>query len=359
MRFWADLKRVERELDKQIIGSENMSNTRLAWIDVLKGIGILAVVAGHIYGGVLGDMIFLFHMPLFFAIGGMLYRSPPSDRAFLKQKAVHLLIPYVSFLVLLSAKDIVAAFLNILNSPSLTTVSELFQIVGIAVYGGRLLQGWTGVFWFVTCFFLTQQLFNILYKRFSRKGWVIGMAIAFAISSLNAQFFSQVSFPWNVNVVFAALPFFGLGFYLKQIQLHKMVYGMAVGMTAIALWLTSNGYEISYNMKGSGYGVPLITPIFSVALIISLIGLSKLIVQYLGMLQRGLAYLGAASMIIMYLHQPIQLTLKKLGTESEIRFLLASLIPVAVYFLIKERTLTRAFLLGSPRDFEGFVRPLG
>ncbi|MBW4513897.1 MAG: acyltransferase family protein [Timaviella obliquedivisa GSE-PSE-MK23-08B] len=336
-----------------------MSKDRLAWIDVLKGIGILSVVAGHIYGGVLGDMIFLFHMPLFFVIGGMLYRSPSSDRAFLKQKAVHLLIPYLSFLVLLSAKDVVAALLHIFKSPSLATVSDLFQIVGIAIYGGRLLQGWTGVFWFVTCFFLTQQLFNILYKRCSRKGWLICLAIALGVSYLNARFFLQVSFPWNVNVVFAALPFFAFGFYLKQTHLHKLAYGIAAGMTAIALWLISNGYEISYNMKGSGYGIPLITPLFSIAVIIILIGLSKLIAQYLGMLQKGLSYLGAASMVIMYLHQPIQLTLKKLETASEIRFLLASLIPVAIYFLIKERTLTRAFLLGSPQDFEGFVRPLG
>lgn len=336
-----------------------MSNTRLAWVDVLKGIGILSVVAGHIYGGVLGDMIFLFHMPLFFVIGGMLYRSPYSDRAFLKQKAIHLLIPYVSFLILLSAKDVIAAFLHIVKSPSLATVFELLQLVGTAIYGGRLLQGWTGVFWFVTCFFLTQQLFHILYQRCRRRGWILCMAIALSISYLNAQFFPQVSFPWNANVVFAALPFFGFGFYVKQIQMNKIIYGTAGGMMAIALWLISNGYEISYNMKGSGYGIPLITPIFSIALILSLMGLSKLIAQYLGMLQKGLAYLGTASMVIMYLHQPIQLTLKKLGTESEIRFSLALLIPVAIYFLIKERTLTRAFLLGSSRDFEGFVRPLG
>ncbi|NJR40552.1 MAG: acyltransferase family protein [Leptolyngbyaceae cyanobacterium CSU_1_4] len=343
----------------KIMGSKNMSNTRLAWIDILKGIGILSVVAGHIYGGMLGDAIFLFHMPLFFVIGGMLYRSPPSDRAFLHQKAVHLLIPYVSFLILLSAKDVVAALLHIVKSPGLATVSELLQIVGIAVYGGRLLQGWTGVFWFVTCFFLTQQLFHLLYTRCRRTGWLIGGAIALIISTLNTQFFPQVCFPWNANVVFAALPFFGFGFYLKQIQISKLMYGIAAGLTAIALWLISNGYEISYNMKASGYGIPVVTLIFSMAVIICLIGLSQWIAQYLGMLQKGLAYLGTASMVIMYLHQPIQLTLKKLGTDGEIRFLLASLIPIALYFLIKERTLTRAFLLGSPRDFEGFVRPLG
>jgi polysaccharide biosynthesis protein PslL len=334
-----------------------MSSNRLAWVDVLKGIGILSVVAGHIYGGVGGDMIFLFHMPLFFVVGGLLYRSPADDRAFFKQKAIHLLVPYLSFLILLSAKDVAAALLHLVKSPSGETVSHLLQIIGTAIYGGKLLQGWTGVFWFVTCFFLTQQVFNFLYRRGNLLSW---MAIALVLSNLNALLLPQVSFPWNANVVLAALPFFGVGVYLKQVQISRLAYGVAAGLTAIAFWLIRQGYEISYNMKATDYGIPLVTPILAIALIISLIGVSKLIAQYLGVLHKGLAYLGAASMVIMYLHQPIQLTLNKLGvSKSEVRFLLASLIPVAVYFVIRERSVLRAFLLGSRQDFEGFMRPLG
>jgi polysaccharide biosynthesis protein PslL len=289
----------------------------------------------------------------------LLYRSPADDRAFLRHKAIHLLIPYLSFLILLSAKDVVAALLHLVKSPTGATISHLLQIVGTAIYGGRLLQGWTGVFWFVTCFFLTQQLFNFLYQRWRRQ-WLVCIAIALALSNLNAQFLPQVSFPWNANVVLAALPFFGVGFYLKHVQISKFAYGIAAGLTTIAFWLICQGYEISYNMKATDYGIPLVTPLLAIALIISLIGVSKLIAQYLGFLHKGLAYLGAASMVIMYLHQPIQLTLNKLGvSKSELRFLLASLIPVAIYFVIKERSVLRAFLLGSRQDFEGFMRPLG
>ena len=38
---------------------------RSNWIDVYKGIGIILVVAGHIFDGPIKDLIFLFHMPLF------------------------------------------------------------------------------------------------------------------------------------------------------------------------------------------------------------------------------------------------------------------------------------------------------
>lgn len=40
--------------------------SKMQWIDIVKGIGILFVVAGHIFNGYSRDFIFLFHMPLFF-----------------------------------------------------------------------------------------------------------------------------------------------------------------------------------------------------------------------------------------------------------------------------------------------------
>jgi fucose 4-O-acetylase-like acetyltransferase len=46
---------------------------KIEWIDVIKGIGIVFVVAGHTYIGEVKDFIFLFHMPLFFFISGFLF----------------------------------------------------------------------------------------------------------------------------------------------------------------------------------------------------------------------------------------------------------------------------------------------
>lgn len=46
-----------------------LQNTRLLWADIFKGLGIIAVVLGHIYEGLVHHFIFSFHMPLFFLSG--------------------------------------------------------------------------------------------------------------------------------------------------------------------------------------------------------------------------------------------------------------------------------------------------
>lgn len=49
------------------------NQTNHEWIDNVKGIGILLVIAGHILSGAISDIIFIFHMPLFFFLGGFYY----------------------------------------------------------------------------------------------------------------------------------------------------------------------------------------------------------------------------------------------------------------------------------------------
>ena len=74
---------------------------RSKWIDVYKGIGIILVVSGHIFNGLIRDLIFLFHMPLFFFISGYLFKSKNYFNYFTK-KSLSLLLPYVSFLIVFS-----------------------------------------------------------------------------------------------------------------------------------------------------------------------------------------------------------------------------------------------------------------
>lgn len=47
--------------------------SRITYIDIAKGIGILLVIAGHLfrYDSYISTVIFSFHMPLFFFLSGM------------------------------------------------------------------------------------------------------------------------------------------------------------------------------------------------------------------------------------------------------------------------------------------------
>lgn len=69
-------------------------------IDILKGIGILCVLLGHITSsGRLHNLIYTFHMPLFFMASGYFYR--PQSTAILASKLLHTIgIPYLMFSLL-------------------------------------------------------------------------------------------------------------------------------------------------------------------------------------------------------------------------------------------------------------------
>jgi len=72
--------------------------TRIYWIDWIKAINITLLVWSHITP--VGEKeIFLFHMPLFFMISGMLYKQKGSKEEF-KSSVQTLLLPYIIYNIL-------------------------------------------------------------------------------------------------------------------------------------------------------------------------------------------------------------------------------------------------------------------
>ncbi len=80
-------------------------------IDILKGIGILAVIVGHLtsFGR---QFIFSFHMPLFFIVSGYLFSSKPL-KASLKSDFKRLVLPYCfTAITIIAAYSIVSLMLG-------------------------------------------------------------------------------------------------------------------------------------------------------------------------------------------------------------------------------------------------------
>ena len=72
---------------------------RNSQIDTLKGIGILLVVLGHNWitleeKGTLFQLIYSFHMPLFFIISGVFTKEKENLLSFTKNKIDSILKPY-------------------------------------------------------------------------------------------------------------------------------------------------------------------------------------------------------------------------------------------------------------------------
>ena len=316
---------------------------RLPWVDALKGIGILAVVAAHVYPPPFSKALYLFHMPLFFLIGGYLLRPKTGLLSFTRSKALHLLVPYACFLVLVYPYQV--DFILAGHPP--LTAHMLALLILAPIVGGKLLIGPAAVFWFVTCFFVTQQLVNFLIVRFNQRQVVLFMCFSLALAYANSLLRPRFWLPWNINVVFAAAPLFYLGYLARQ-RIFRPPLWAAVTFAILSLVLFGSGHLVIPDMKAAQYGTPVVGLLFSVAWIFSLMALARG-VHAVPVLGPGLKALGAASMVIMYAHESLQLLMQRsLGIDNPtLRFAGAILGSYLLFMLLNRWQPTRMLFLGA------------
>ena len=129
-----------------------MEKKRSIEIDIFKGLLIVLVVVGHYDSSIMHDVLFLFHMPLFFVISGLLLKKECLiEIKYIKTKIQNLMIPYFVYLII-----------------DLSLIRRDFASGTLirALWGGRAV---TGVYWYITCFLFTLFLLSVLIKKISDK----------------------------------------------------------------------------------------------------------------------------------------------------------------------------------------------
>lgn len=307
-------------------------------LDVLKGIGIVAVVVGHIsFNRALVAQIFMFHMPLFFLVGGALHDPATPQRAYLLAKARSLLLPYGCFLLILWPLELLLAVPDHSAGGRWT-----WTLLGAPLlFGGQRLTGFASVFWFVTCYFLTQQLVHLLLRR-SR------LPVCAAVGGLMlvlAWLLPELALPWGAQVVLVSAPLYLIGYAARQVDLARWL-PVSVLLTGAALLLNVAGVANTFDLKAGQFGVPVVTLASALAVVAVLAVLAARI--HTSVAGRVLAALGGASMTIMFLHQLVQLTMaKQLGVMAAApRVLAALLLCYLAHVLISSSPLASRLLLG-------------
>jgi len=324
--------------------------TRKIWIDVLKGIGIVAVVAGHI-GGITPQTFSLFRMPLFLFVAGYLFKVPTDPKEYLYKKIIHLIIPYIFFLFFVYVPE---ATIHV-QQGDISAISAIAR----GILGGRLLVGWSTAFWFVTCLFFVQQLLSYLLRKFSERTVTWIMLGSLLISFFISAFFRKFWLPWGLQSAFAAAPFFYAGFQFKKYnKLNEIVvYILFILVVLFTYFFPENQYDIKLNILG----FPFITYFSSLIVIVTLIVLAKFF-EMIKAVSVTLSTLSKSSMVIMYLHQPFQYNLADLIPHPVLRLVVTLLLCVLVYSLVNLSSVGRGLLLGSVKDFQkitGDRMPIG
>lgn len=308
------------------------------WVNILKGIGIITVVAGHTFNGLTKDFIFLFHMPLFFFIGGYLFNKKTNLSNYLKSKIQHLIVPYFSYIILIYFPF--QYFENNFNN-----YTDLLIYLIRPLIGGQALYGASSVFWFVTCYFFTQQFFNLLVNKFSFSTTTIISILLLFFGYVNSIIFPKFWLPGNLNVVFVALPFLYVGYLFKKYSLsYKLIILLPlVILTIIGFYYLENN---TIDLKYSKYGIPFLSFLSGIIIILFLKECSVLLSKY-KMFTFIMVYIGKASMTIMYLHIPVKiLIINFLNLSQVIVFLISLIIPFFLHLLFLRFEFLSTYLLG-------------
>lgn len=189
-----------------------MNQQRYDYIDIAKGTGILLVVWAHIMiTGWTHQMIYAFHMPLFFLLSGMLFRKEKysSFSDFFVHRFKRLFIPYIIYSV--ATWLLWAGFRYVRHDEVDSYFMPLLQTFIAQGSGAYMVHN--SALWFIPCLFLVEILFYFISKM-NLVGNLLVCFICAAISFILGHLFEDKYWfllPWNADAALIALPFYAVG----------------------------------------------------------------------------------------------------------------------------------------------------
>lgn len=188
------------------------STERYEYIDIAKGLCMLAVVWGHLMlAGASNRLAYAFHIQAFFFLSGMLFRQEKhkSLLCFAKHRAKTLLLPYVAFSLV--TWTYWALRCTLLHIEVRSYWKPLAQTVLAQGSAGFLVHN--VALWFVTCLFVVETLYYFLCKL---PPWATALmcALCGGVGYWMVQphsFFDFKLLPWSIEAAMTGVVFYGAG----------------------------------------------------------------------------------------------------------------------------------------------------
>lgn len=337
------------------------TNQRKAWIDVLKGITIFFVVLGH--NPFLSNLptkvfnvIFSFHIPLFFVISGYLFNSNVSCKDLFDKRFKSLLKPYIFTCIAISL-----LYIMIKNKPS-----PLWYLFWVIYGNGPNLPKTLFHLWFLPNLFLVTIFAWLLFENIkllknSIVAQIFLIAFFLIVGVLGIQIFWDLKvplfitnflindgslvfkngllpnpaypeealiknipftlygLPWSIDFVLVSAAFFLSGHMIKSNALEKYFHKGKIAIILMLLFITFHyffNYTIDLNMRR--YDNLAICTLLACASIYLCIYASYSLSKINNRALKVINYIGNYSLIIFIFHPIIQ---------SKTYFTIAALLP--------------------------------
>ena len=292
-----------------------MAKERIEYIDIAKCIGISLVFLGHVVNEhtVTKQVVYAFHMPLFFLLSGLLVMPIKYDRTnvkgYLAKKGKGLLVPYILVALLYSS-------FSLKNIPLL-------------LYGTRetlqMAKSLTSL-WFIPVLFIGFLIIQFFFyisnklKLSSRIVFFIGVLFLFTLGFIMPHY-KRFGDPWAFDVSLIATAFMIIGSFSKTIGdyllRHSAWFSIILFLLSILLFLlffgknsTEKGYML---MANAVYGAPFYFIINALSGSFSVLFLSVLISK-IHVNLNILLFVGQNTLGLFLFHKPFIGVLRKITT---------------------------------------------
>lgn len=312
-----------------------LPSKRLEWLDAIKGIGILLIMACHT--GLLPRISFLFtagYISIFFVASGYTYKAKDSFREEISKRCKRLLVPYFFWvslsLVLLYVLNIKQNFLAGIYGMLYSRYSLYF---GMETKNDVLLLPFTGNTppWFLTGLFIALML-----MYFVRRAHTV-LIIIFCIVLSMIAIYIPVLLPWSIDTALIGTLQIYAGAQIRGGQLktiNKWPSFLLVGCFYVALLAFDRTNNISVRIYGNHEPISVIsytlTGIMEFCLMSYVFRLfeSKKIVRWL-------AEIGRLSLVLMCIHDPINTIFKSTFYDGKLIMIISYLSIISLASLIR------------------------
>ena len=301
-------------------------STRIDYIDLAKGLCILAVLWYHVLycrlETPLDFALVSFRMPLYYFLSGLFFKIYKGMGDFARRKTNKLLIPFLFFYLLSYAAGVICDLLGFYEKGLVQDPFRWTQLFDIFVTEDLT---YNAPLWFFISLFEVNLLFYGLIRLTREKTipLILGTVGIGAAGFLLMR--EQINIPYYLDTSMRALPFFAVGYFIRKytnlLNPGRKDRILAFVLPALAFVVYKYAPRVPDN-PFSYYGVAL-------AGITFIIGLAKLI-GYVPII----SYIGRYSLVVlgtnMFLTAPCRLVVGSWGVEGTTCDVLTSLASILV-----------------------------
>lgn len=272
-------------------------STRNPIYDVMKGIGIILVLIGHIPpGDGLFHFIYSFHMPLFFIVAGFFASTAKMDFGVLRKYASRLLLPVLATMILV----IILSPLHYYTDRSFNY--SIAQVLSL-LWAGDALPTRFGTLsldsmWFLVALFWAKCLFQglgyIVDNLSPRHQDEVFIILCFVVSFGAVALHKIIPYtPWGILKGLSAIWFLAVGWFIKRHQFPVFIL-----IASSVCWLFALKFG-SLNMASYSYRIYPLDVVGAVGATWLVYLLSRVIHRYAPWVSKLLQWLGVNSLLIL------------------------------------------------------------